>query len=869
MKATLSYDYKNDHRYEPRYFYLENQSFGSSWYLKIEKKPGRFYNYLGGKDSKSKALEDEEVAIGAQGMVLAKEVYFHSEEHPDGILVALKIFFKKGQSLDEPETASKINNKHVVKIFGYGEIRFRLKRKEERTCYFMVMERCNSGSLYDCFQKLLIEEEDAKNRAKKADESKIDSFDFEIDQLEKIERVAYVRFRQICIGLRACHEAGLRHYDLKPSNIMIEKVTTDEWILKIGDFGFAIDQSGLDHLTFGDNSLIHDHSNLGSITAKGYGTVGFMAPEIFIKLVRDKCKRYAIDEESGRISKEDSRKFRFYKGWVNQIEGDRYYRKRWKGLENNKNKSGKKTDIFSLGFILYYLITKKRFHGWSGEDGLFDPEYQSIGRERSKLTGFSRELNDLLTEMTNFEIEKRPEIEDVFEHKWMRKMEKLLEKRPSILDDSRDDFLRSLDREPTDVEVFNELLLFEFKARISLEVEKKLDAISFQTEYFLNPPISVEGKSKETPFLEELVNGKQGSLVNYQLGYAVMKKICYLYVGYLKQLRISNGQPEFEFKYKNEMFQSSESEDLAFKLMAEETKQEKHEKLIGQMKVCLAKMKMFKKSIAEHLTEEEMKHLENQTPNQHLFLAIHQWIANYFRAEGHRQLLYYHQKELLQNLQDEELRQDLLDFKATAYKELGLHLGALLRCLRLLKLNLGYMELNYKADRDGFADLFGKELEEEIDNTKYTQWILNPVAKKEDKNFGLLRQLTRQALSKKAPQNVNSNSKSFKKKLKRAFKDNFDSGSQSSSDDSQLSSESAKGAKEDVFVFEVRFVDWMEKDKSHTVSKAVGRLKDLIPSYILAAKQEYNQLGKFGIERNERRPLKKILKEIYGVWDKE
>ena len=47
-------------------------------------------------------------------------------------------------------------------------------------------------------------------------------------------------FQQILEGIKHLHEQNIIHWDLKPSNIFIDSKN----VLKIGDFGLAIDQAG-------------------------------------------------------------------------------------------------------------------------------------------------------------------------------------------------------------------------------------------------------------------------------------------------------------------------------------------------------------------------------------------------------------------------------------------------------------------------------------------------------------------------------------------------------------------------------------------------------------------------------------------------
>jgi eukaryotic-like serine/threonine-protein kinase len=63
--------------------------------------------------------------------------------------------------------------------------------------------------------------------------------------------------REVCVGLRSAHQAGVIHRDLKPTNVF----GAPETGVRLGDFGIAVARGG--------------------VTTDAAGTLGFMAPEQF------------------------------------------------------------------------------------------------------------------------------------------------------------------------------------------------------------------------------------------------------------------------------------------------------------------------------------------------------------------------------------------------------------------------------------------------------------------------------------------------------------------------------------------------------------------------------------------------------------
>jgi serine/threonine protein kinase len=70
--------------------------------------------------------------------------------------------------------------------------------------------------------------------------------------------------RQLLIGVKDIHSQGYIHRDLKPKNLLLEKLNGSTLKLKIADFGLVINKSPEDDFVI-------------------CGTPGFIAPELFLR----------------------------------------------------------------------------------------------------------------------------------------------------------------------------------------------------------------------------------------------------------------------------------------------------------------------------------------------------------------------------------------------------------------------------------------------------------------------------------------------------------------------------------------------------------------------------------------------------------
>jgi serine/threonine protein kinase len=79
-------------------------------------------------------------------------------------------------------------------------------------------------------------------------------------------QVAYT-IQHAALGLRAIHELGGVHRDIKPGNIFVGENKQRQPTIKLGDFGFG--------------RLPYPHTN-GGITRHVFGTEGYIAPEAYL-----------------------------------------------------------------------------------------------------------------------------------------------------------------------------------------------------------------------------------------------------------------------------------------------------------------------------------------------------------------------------------------------------------------------------------------------------------------------------------------------------------------------------------------------------------------------------------------------------------
>lgn len=169
------------------------------------------------------------------GRGYTSKVYL-SEHTKTNLIVALKLYKKKDHTPHEfrmeVESMQKIKHTNVLQIHAANNKGVLVRPgKKDKTCVYIVIEIAENAELFDF-----------------------------ISEPEKgfPEKIARFYFIQLINGLKAIHDKGFVHRDLKTENIFLDK----NFNLKLGDFGFSKE--------------IESNSKLTTVL----GTVGYQSPEL-------------------------------------------------------------------------------------------------------------------------------------------------------------------------------------------------------------------------------------------------------------------------------------------------------------------------------------------------------------------------------------------------------------------------------------------------------------------------------------------------------------------------------------------------------------------------------------------------------------
>lgn len=159
-----------------------------------------------------------------------------------GLLRAVKIYNKASFGTETNQEGSMYREMEILRMLDHPNIIRIYDPFEDDQNFYLVMEYCEGGELFDKITKI-----------SKYGEA----------QLSEI-------MRQLLSVVSFCHNLGIVHRDLKPENILIEE-RGKNLHLKIGDFGTAV--------------LIKP----GETTEGIVGTFFYMAPEVLSGVYDERC----------------------------------------------------------------------------------------------------------------------------------------------------------------------------------------------------------------------------------------------------------------------------------------------------------------------------------------------------------------------------------------------------------------------------------------------------------------------------------------------------------------------------------------------------------------------------------------------------
>ena len=258
---------------------------------------------------------------------------------------AAKIFGKKGLSVFKKEDkilklVNSFNNDTNIKLYDSGIGILKMNNQKRQKAY-IILEYGNKGTLYDKIEKTT------------------DGFS---------EDVCKYLFSKILKEVKALHEKGICHRDIKLENILL---FGDNLELKLCDFGFS-------------TSFFKENSQKRKLK-KAVGTVYYTAPEIL----------------------------------------------------ERKPYNGEKVDYFSLGALLFILMTKKfafeeakTFNYIERESQRlyhliklkqFD-EFWKIIEKNYNIKILSPQFKELFIKMVAYNPSERPTFEDIMNSEWMKEI---------------------------------------------------------------------------------------------------------------------------------------------------------------------------------------------------------------------------------------------------------------------------------------------------------------------------------------------------------------------------------------------------------------------------------------------------------------
>jgi len=211
-----------------------------------------------GQESEDAKGEDSQRKLGKYEIheTLGKGAYSWVKRGVDtsnGNIVAMKFLnrqhkmerFQKETVRTEINSLQLVRHSHVIKLLAYNlSAKYPTNDGEHIKTVLLVLEYCQGGELFDLL--------------------------YYAERLDEITARTY--FRQLMLGLREIHSAGIAHRDIKPQNILLDS----DYCIKITDFGL---------------SKIMETEEDRIMKTTYVGTRGYQAPE----LLRDKPYTNACD----------------------------------------------------------------------------------------------------------------------------------------------------------------------------------------------------------------------------------------------------------------------------------------------------------------------------------------------------------------------------------------------------------------------------------------------------------------------------------------------------------------------------------------------------------------------------------------------
>ena len=183
-----------------------------------------------------------------------------------------------------------------------------------------------------------------------------------INNYKLSENQLCVIFYQVFSGLIYLHENNILHGDLKPENILISSVEKN---LEINE-----EYAWIKIIDFGTAKIFHKTINKKDDIV---GTLYFISPEVF---------------------------------------------------SYNYDKYDEKSDIWSIGVILYKALTKKYpFIGKNENETIYYIIEKDYDDKNEMLLNYSEELQDLVKKLLMKDPNKRPSAKEALNHKWFKKFD--------------------------------------------------------------------------------------------------------------------------------------------------------------------------------------------------------------------------------------------------------------------------------------------------------------------------------------------------------------------------------------------------------------------------------------------------------------